>query len=116
MLFLTRGPCHLLVCLQLVQLKDLFVGFRSPASHPNPSMTRPPAPERATLSSLVILVFYGASEYLEGFVARIDSPSLTTLGIVYFNQLIFEIPQPVQFISRVDGLKSPGEVIVPSSL
>ena len=107
------SPEDIVTCLSaLVQLKDLFVGFRSPASRPNPSMTRPPAPERATLSSLVILVFYGASEYLEGFVARIDCPSLTTLGIKYFNQLIFEIPQLVQFISRVDGLKSPGEVIV----
>lgn len=52
------SPEDLVTCLSaLVQLKYLFVGFRSPASRPNPSMTRPPAPERATLSSLVILVF-----------------------------------------------------------
>jgi len=75
-------------------------------------MTRLPFPERTTLPSLVTLDFYGANEYLEGFVARIDCPVLTTLGIKYFNQLIFEIPQLVQFISRVERLKSPGEVIV----
>ena len=108
------SPEDLVTCLSaLVHLKDLSVSFRSPASRPKPSiMTRPPSPERATLPSLVCLGFGGASEYLEEFVARIDCPVLATLWIKYFNQLIFEIPQLVEFISRVDGLKSPNEVIV----
>ena len=45
-------------------------------------------------------------------MARIDFPVLTFLEINYFNQLFFEIPQLLQFISRVDRLKSPGEVVV----
>jgi len=108
------SPEDLATCLSaLVHLKGLWVGFCSPASRPNTSiMTRPPSPERAALPSLVALTFGGASEYLEGFVARIDCPVLATLWIKYFNQLIFEIPQLVQFISRLDGLKSPSEVIV----
>jgi len=108
------SPEDLVACLSaLVHLRRLWVGFCSPASRPNPSiMTRPPSPERTTLPSLVALHFDGACEYLEGFVARIDCPVLATLWIKYFNQLIFEIPQLVQFISRVDGLKSPSEVIV----
>jgi len=107
------SPEDLVTCLSaFVHLKDLWVGFHSPASRPNPSMARPPSPERATLPSLIALAFDGASEYLEEFVARIDCPVLATLGIKYFNQLIFEIPQLVQFISRVDGLQSPSEVIV----
>jgi hypothetical protein len=107
------SPEDLVTCLSaLVHLKDLYVDFTSPASRPNPSSARPCSPERTTLHSLDSLVFYGASEYLEHFVARIDCPVLTNLVIKYFNQLIFEIPQVVQFISRVDGLKSPREVRV----
>jgi len=108
------SPEDLVTCVAaLVHLKDLYVGFHSPASRPNPSsMARPPPPRRATLHSLVTLSFYGASEYLEEFSARIDCPVLTFLWIQYFYQLIFEIPQLLQFISRVDGLKSPGEVVV----
>ena len=106
-------PEDLVTCLStLVHLKDLYVAFRSPASRPNPRMARPPPSERTALPSLVNLVFYGASEYLEVLVARIDCPVLTFLVINYFNQLIFEIPQLVHFISRVDGLKSPTEVAV----
>jgi hypothetical protein len=109
------SPEDLVTCLSaLAHLKHLFVDFRSPASRPNPSIARPgsPSPERTTLHSLDALDFHGVSEYLEGFVARIDCPVLTTLRIQYFNQLIFEIPQVVQFISRVDGLKSLGGAIV----
>ena len=107
------SPEDLVTCLSaLVHLKALWVSFRSPASRPNPSTARPPSPERATLPSLARLLVFGVSEYLEGFVARIDCPVLATLEIKYFNQLIFEIPQLVQFISLVDGLKSPSEVIV----
>ena len=107
------SPEDLVTCLSaLVHLKDLDVGFHSPASRPNPSMARPPPPHCATLLSLVTLFFLGASEYLEEFLARIDCPVLTVLGIVYFKKLIFKIPRLLQFISRVDGLNSPSEVVV----
>jgi hypothetical protein len=107
------SPEDLVTCSSvLVHLKILRVDFLSPASRPNASIAHPGSPERTTLHSLDTLDFHGASEYLEGFVARIDCPVLTTLEVQYFNQLIFEIPQVVQFISRVDGLKSPGEAIV----
>ena len=107
------SPEDLVTCLSaLVHLTRLFVDFHSPASRPNSRMAHLPSPERAILPSLVNLAFYGANEYLEGFFARIDCPALTSLLIKYFNQLIFEIPQLVQFISRVDALKSPTEVTV----
>jgi hypothetical protein len=54
--------------------------------------------------------FFGASEYLEEFVARIDLPALTYIAIKLFNQVIFEIPQLCQFFSRVGGLESFTEV------
>ena len=97
----------------LVHLEDLEVDFYSLASRPNLHMAPPasPASERAILPSFIRL-FHGASEYLEEFVARIDCPVLATLETKFFNQLMFEIPQLAQFISRVDRLKSPTEVTV----
>ena len=61
--------------------------------------TSPPL-ERSTFPSLRRLVFYGASEYVEAFVARTHMPALATLSIKFFNQLIFEIPQLNEFISH----------------
>ena len=97
----------------LVQLNQLNIDFHSPSSRP-PSKTCPP-PERLILPSLSTLNFHGASEYLEEFVAQIDLPALTFINIEYFSQLIFQIPQFGRFISRVDALKSPTEVIVTPS-
>ncbi|KAN0123096.1 hypothetical protein V8E52_003049 [Russula decolorans] len=90
----------------LVHLKSLTIGFHSPASRP-PSIThRPPTSKRTiTLSALTHLDFHGASEYLEEFVAQIDdSPSLSKISIKLFNQILFEIPQFCQFVSRLKAL------------
>ena len=97
----------------LVQLKQLNIDFHSPSSRP-PSKTCPP-PQRVTLPSLSILNFHGASEYLEEFVAQVDFPNLTFINIEFFSQLIFQIPQFCNFISRVNALKSPTEVMVTPS-
>ena len=92
----------------LAHLKSLAIGFHSPASRPPPpsSITHPPPTKRTiTLSSLTHLDFHGASEYLEGFVAHIgDSPSLSKITIKLFNQILFEIPQFCQFVSRLKAL------------
>jgi hypothetical protein len=45
-------------------------------------------------------VFRGVSEYLDDLVARIDSPLLDNLYITFFNQILFDTPQLIQFISR----------------
>jgi hypothetical protein len=94
----------------LVQLKELNVDFHSPASRP-PGGTYPPS-QRVIIPSLSTLSFHGASEYLEEFVAQVDFPALTYINIEFFSQLIFHIPQFSQFISRVNALKSPTEVMV----
>jgi hypothetical protein len=97
----------------LVQLKQLNIDFHSPSSRP-PSKTCPP-PQRVILPSLSILNFHGASEYLEEFVAQVDFPALTFINIEFFSQLVFQIPQFCHFISRVNALKSPTEVMVTPS-
>jgi hypothetical protein len=98
----------------LVRLKSLSVGFYFTASHPPPNVTHPPH-QRTTLPSLTSLDFHGASEYLEEFMARINSPALCKITIRLFNQIFFEIPQFCEFILRPNALGSPTWVIVTHS-
>ncbi|KAF8489251.1 hypothetical protein F5888DRAFT_1808905 [Russula emetica] len=98
----------------LVRLKSLSVGFYFTAFHPPPNVTHPP-PQRTTLPSLTSLDFHGASEYLEEFIARINSPALCKITIRLFNDIFFEIPQFYQFILRPNALGSPTWVIVTHS-
>ena len=79
----------------LVQLKrfTLWLTVDSHHSHPfspHPSMSYPP-PRHTTLPSLTSLDFHGASEYLEDFVTRIDSPSLGKITIKLFNDIFLTI-------------------------
>jgi hypothetical protein len=95
----------------LVQLKQLTIGFHSPASCPPPSTMCPPL-QRTTLPSLISLDFHGATEYLEEFVSRIDVPALCTIVIKLFNQIFFDIPQFCRFIPRVNALASPDTLFI----
>jgi len=49
---------------------------------------------------------------LEGFVARIDPPALTTIGIEFCNQLIFEVRQLSRFVVRAHRLNPFNKVYV----
>jgi hypothetical protein len=70
-------------------------------------LKRPPPLTRSVLSALTDFRFKGVSEYLEDLVARIDAPLLRELYITLFNQIVFDTPQFVQFISRTPELKPP---------
>ena len=109
------SPNDLVITLStLTQLRSLTINFHFPAASPLPNMSRPP-PQRTTLPSLISFDFHGASEYLEEFVARIDSPSLSKLTVWLFNQIFFDIPQLCQFISNLYAPGSPTEVSVEHS-
>ena len=93
----------------LVHLKSLTVGFHSPASRPPPSLSithrlGSPTKRTTTLSSLTLLEFHGASEYLEELVGQIHLPSLRKISIKFFNQILFEIPQFCRFLPRLNAL------------
>ena len=81
----------------LNSLKILWLKFQSPRFCPE---RRPPPPRRFVLLALTEFQFKGASEYLEDLVARIGTPRLFTLSITLFNQIIFDTPQFIQFISH----------------
>jgi hypothetical protein len=84
----------------LTKLKVVHIGFESPASRPDPGNRPPSSFTRIVLPALTRLSFKGASEYFEHLVARIDTPIITSLETWFFNQLDFDIPHFLQFISR----------------
>ncbi|KAI0295418.1 hypothetical protein B0F90DRAFT_1670085 [Multifurca ochricompacta] len=90
----------------MTQLKALDIEFASPSSRPNRRIV--PPLRRAVLSSLTDFIFRGISEYLEDLVAGIDAPALGYFDVQLFNQLMFDVPQLHQFISRVEKLRGFG--------
>src|SRR6266576_497447 len=50
---------------------------------------------------------YHVCEYLEEILAWIDAPRLDSLNIIFFNQIIFDLPQLFQFINRRPTLRVP---------
>jgi hypothetical protein len=100
------SPEAIVTCLSTMpRLETLYLGFESPRSRPNRESRRLPPPTRSVLPALIKLHFTGVSEYLEDLVARIDSPLLGLLDIILFHQLIFDVPQLTQFISRTPTLE-----------
>jgi hypothetical protein len=74
----------------LPNLGSLFIGFRSPLSRP--LQITPPPRTRAVLHALTNLPFSGVSEYFEDFAAQIDAPLPQCLFLVFYMDLIFDIP------------------------
>ena len=92
----------------LTSLESLRLHFRYP--RPRPALEnrrlRPPPLTRSILFSLTKIRFKGTSEYLEKILARIDAPRLHEMDIVFFNQIIFDLPQLFQFVSRSPTLRA----------
>ena len=90
----------------LTSLKDLALGFESPQSRPDWANRRLPPLTRSVLPVLTFFWFKGACEYLEDVVTRIDAPRLNNLDITFFNQIVFDTPRFIQFISRSPALET----------
>ena len=84
----------------LTCLSSLTLVFRSRRSCPDQASRRPPPSTRSVLPILGYFRFKGVSNYLEDLVACIDAPRLNTLWITFFNDIAFDAPQLMQFISR----------------
>jgi len=91
----------------LTRLEELWLEFQSPRSHGHLPSLSPPT--RTVLPALTDLRFKGVSEYLEDLVARIDAPQLRSMGTTFFYQLLFDIPQLTQFVSRTPKFKAHDE-------
>ena len=84
----------------LSSLKYLSLGFKSPESCPDLETRRHPPSTRSVLPALKSFAFKGASEYLEDLVTDFDALQLNKLEITFFNDIVFDTPQLIQFISR----------------
>jgi hypothetical protein len=105
------APDTMAACLAtLPSLKFLGLGFRSPLSRPL-HVGLPPL-TRAVLPTLATLIFKGASEYFEDFLARTHIPLLKSLDIQFFMDLIFDIPRIHRFIDRTEGFRPLGHAWV----
>ena len=101
------SPEAMATCLSVLSLLEyLAIGFESPRSRPDQKGRRPPPLTRTLLPVLTELTFKGVSEYLEDLLARIDAPLLDKSSVIFFHQLIFDMPQLGQFISRTPKFKA----------
>jgi hypothetical protein len=62
---------------------------------------------RSVLPVLTLFIFQGVCEYLDDLVSHIDAPRLEDVSITFFNDIVFDTPQFMQFISRTPKLKAP---------
>ena len=90
----------------LTSLQELRLEFQSPRSRPHWASRRPPPPTRFILPVLQNFKFKGVSEYLEDLVACIEAARLDKFYVTLFNQIVFDAPQLIQFISRTPKLKA----------
>ena len=90
----------------LTSLTDLSLEFQSPQSRPDQGSRRPPPLTRSVLPVLTNFIFKGVSDYLEYLVASIEAPQLNNLCIIFFNQIIFDTPQVIQFLNRAPTLRA----------
>jgi hypothetical protein len=104
------SPEAMVTCLSaLTRLQTLSLGFQSPQSRPDREGRRPHLLTHSILPALTDFAFSGVSKYLEDFVERIDAPMLSNLHITFFYQVMFNIPNLPQFISRTPNLKARDE-------
>ena len=105
------SPEEMAHCLSaLTRLEVLWLGFESPV--PRLYNSQLPPPTRSVLPVLTRFKFKGAIKYFENLVALIDVPLLDSLEITFFNKLMLDTPQLVQFVSRMPNLKAPVEAHV----
>ena len=78
------------------------------------SLRRPPpiTQSRSILPSLTTFRLKGVSECLDALVAQIDAPRLDHLFITFLDQMNFDTPHLVQFISRTPKFQDPDQAHV----
>ena len=90
----------------LTSLQSLTLVFESPRSCPDQASRLPPPKTRSVLPVLTYFEFKGVSEYLDDLVACIDAPQLNKLEITFFNDIVFDTPQLVRFVSHTPRSKA----------
>src|SRR6266849_3961694 len=109
------SPEAMATCLSmLTSLESLRLEFESPQSGPDEESRRPFPPRRSVLPALTKFWFKGVNEYSEELLARIDTPRLHMLWTTFFNDIVFETPELIQFITLTFGTPEDVHVIFDS--
>ena len=89
------------------QLKSLSIGFQSPVftRDVEGQLLHTPIRTLFTLPNLRYCFFQCGSAYLEGLLARINTPLVKALNIWFYNQLTFTAPHLFQFMNRTENLR-----------
>jgi len=101
-------PSVLLQWLSLMpQLEMLLIFFYFPVPNRDVEMqlTRTPIMTHVTLPNLRLCGFQAVSAYSEAVVRQITAPRLERLQISFCKQLTFSVPQLLQFMGRIEGLR-----------
>jgi hypothetical protein len=98
-------PSYILSQLSLMlQLEKLSIAFKSPINPDDEMESRQTqTPDTTTLPNLHWFAFVGVSAYLDGLVARISAPSLSTFRVYLFPHLPFTFPHLLQFMQSSEN-------------
>lgn len=101
------APEAMIACLAgMPRLENFVFGFQSTTPHPDP--IPPPPVTRIALPALTSFALHSASEYLENFVAQLDSPQLHDIRVICWTPLLnTPVAQLPKFVDRTIGLKLP---------
>jgi len=98
------SPEGMASCLSsLTKLEDLRLRFTFPASSLDQNRRRPLT--RVDLPCLIRLDLDGTSEYLEEFVARINTPLLCDFRMTFIGPVLLNTPQLTDFVDRAERFK-----------
>jgi hypothetical protein len=91
----------------MVQLERMGISFKSarPNHEVEKQLNQTPTVAQVTLPNLRGFVFRGTATYLEGLVARISAPSLSTFHVGLFNQFFLTVPCLLEFIQTSENLR-----------
>ena len=96
------------------RLETLSLHFVSLPSRRN-YLSLPPTGERNVLPALTCLRYRGTSKYLDSLVARIDTPRLGNIDVVFFSQLTIDASELGRFIGRIKMQSSPTQAEIKST-
>jgi hypothetical protein len=101
-------PEAMATCLStLKRLEYLTIVFQSSTPHLQPTNRCLAPPTRSVLPVLIRFHFQGVSEYLEVLAGRIDAPRLEYFQILFFNQLVIDVPQIIRFLTHLEWVGKP---------
>jgi hypothetical protein len=110
----TSPEAMVAVLSMMSRLKTLRIAFPIYQSYPDGTSPRSFPPTRNVLPALTSVLFRGAHEYAEDLVARIDTPLLDELRMLFFNQLIYDSDrsQLFLFLGRTGKFRALGEAVI----